>query len=365
MMNALFSSRSTSLRKILPISLSKVFGASFVSSNAFLSHQEIQSFHDEFWMAFAARQLKADLVHQFKKDNIVAQPLPLPPSNSINMHHQSNDDIKDKNDTALRQLARNDLFKHAHMVATSRGMKRGDGILSRTYSLEVQDDHRSKHDQLRVPETPTLIDIVTARRYRESMHHKFWEAHRSRQDRISLTTSGVNSSSPKPSPRPMLLPKSANRTPLPSTLHDAYLEFGLHEFSSQLKVRNMHPRAIAITEATPPFKIVEVNKQWVDLCGYSRRKAVGKTLKDLLQGPDTDLRVAKSLVASLLQGQAESEAVLTNYRSDKQRFRNHVRVGPIKDQVTGKTTHFVGVFRKMSDSYEFSNESDEEMFANM
>jgi len=163
----------------------------------------------------------------------------------------------------------------------------------------------------------------------------------------------------------MLLPKSANRTPLPSTLHDAYLEFGLHEFSSQLKVRNMHPRAIAITEATPPFKIVEVKKQWVDLCGYSRRKAVGKTLKDLLQGPDTDLRVAKSLVASLLQGQAESEAVLTNYRSDKQRFRNHVRVGPIKDQVTGKTTHFVGVFRKMSDSYEFSNESDEEMFANM
>jgi len=163
----------------------------------------------------------------------------------------------------------------------------------------------------------------------------------------------------------MLLPKSANRTPLPSTLHDAYLEFGLHEFSSQLKVRNMHPRAIAITEATPPFKIVEVNKQWVDLCGYSRKKAVGKTLKDLLQGPDTDLRVAKSLVASLLQGQAESEAVLTNYRSDKQKFRNHIRVGPIKDQVTGKTTHFVGVFKKMSDNYEFSNESDEEMFGNM
>ena len=71
------------------------------------------------------------------------------------------------------------------------------------------------------------------------------------------------------------------------------------------------------------------------------------------------------MVASLLQGQAESEAVLTNYRSDKKKFRNHVRVGPIKDQVTGKTTHFVGVFKKMSDNYEFSNESDEEMFANM
>ena len=363
MMNVLCSSRSTSLRnRILPSN--KVLGASFVSSNAVLSHQEVQSFHDEFWMAFAARQLKADLVHQFKKKNdiIVAQPLPLPPSNPI---IPNDTEAEDKNDIALRQLARNDLFKHAHMVATSRGMKRGDGILSRTYSLEVQDDHRSKHDQLRVPETPTLIDIATARRYRESMHHKFWDAHRSRLDRISLTTSRVNSSSPKPRSRSMLLPKSANRTPLPSTLHDAYLEFGLHEFSSQLKVRNMHPRAIAITEATPPFKIVEVNKQWVDLCGYSRKKAVGKTLKDLLQGPDTDLRVAKSLVASLLQGQAESEAVLTNYRSDKQKFRNHIRVGPIKDQVTGKTTHFVGVFKKMSDNYEFSNESDEEMFGNM
>ena len=334
----------------------KISAAAFVSSNAAPSHhQVIQSFHDEFWTAFAARQLKADLVHQFKKD-LAVEPLPSS-SNPIILHQPT--DAEDTNDTALRQLARNDLFKHAHMVASSRCMTRGAGILSRDYSLAVKAGHRS--NELQVPEIPTLIDIATARKYREDMHQKYWEAHRSRQDKTTLSRSSSSNAKHLSPPTPRLS-AAANR-PLPSCLKEVYLEFGLHEYSSQLKVRNMHPRAIAITEASPPHKIVDVNKEWVSLCGFSRKEAIGKTFKALLQGPDTDLSVAKTLVSSLLQDQAESEAVLTNYRSDGSPFRNHIRVGPIKND-TGQTTHFVGVFKKLSGDYEFSNESDE-VFANM
>jgi PAS domain S-box-containing protein len=289
------------------------------------------------------RQLKVkeELVHQFKKDLNIEPPLPSIPS----VVHQPRDDAEEINQVTLRQLARNDLFKHAHMRASSRCMKRGDGVLSQNYSL--------------LPETPTLIDIATARSFREEMHHKFWKAYNSRKDAVASQASKVKEMSQSFSP------KSA-RLPLPSTLHDAYLELGFHQFSSQLKVQNMYHRAIAITEAQPPFKIVEVNKEWINMCGYSRKRAIGSTLKDLLQGPETDLRVAKDLVSSLVQGEdTEFEAVLTNYRQDGSKFRNHIRVGPIKNAVTGKTTHFVGVFREMSASGDDLSSACDEMFANV
>ncbi len=301
------------------------------------------------------RQLTADLVHKFKKD-LDIQPPPLPSISSV--VHQFRYDSEEINQMTLRQLARSDLFKHAHMTASSRCMKRGDGVLSRSYSLGVKEDlHDTGSKEHVPPETPTL-DIATARSYREEMHRKFWEAYNGRKDRVASQASKIKEISPR------LSSKSA-RLPLPSTLHDAYLEFGFHEFSSQLKVRNMHPRAIAITEAQAPFKIVEVNKEWVNLCGFSRKRAIGSTLKALLQGPETDSRVAKDLVSSLVQGQDnEFEAILTNYRYDGSKFRNHVRVGPIKNAVTGQTTHFVGVFKELSVGDDLSYASDE-IFANV
>ncbi len=104
---------------------------------------------------------------------------------------------------------------------------------------------------------------------------------------------------------------------------------------------------MVITEAQPPFNIVEVNNEWVDLCGYNRKQAIGSTLKALLQGPETDLEAAKDLVSTLFRGR-DNEAVLTNYRHDGSKFRSRVRVGPIKNAITGDTTHFVGVFENMS-----------------
>ena len=336
---------------------SKKIAAASISSYALSKSQAFQSFHDAFWKAFAARQLEADLVHQFKKDIEIQPPLQSVPSV---VHLQPRDNAEEINELTLQQLARNDLLKHAHMSASSRCMKRGDGVLRRNcYSLGVKENLQKGSNKHILPATPTLIDIETARSYREEMHRKFWEAYKNRNDRV--TTQAQRSKVEKTSLR--LSSKPVNRLPLPSTLHAAYLEFGFHEFSSQLKVRNIHPQAMAITEAQPPFKILDVNKEWVHLCGYSRKQSIGSTLKALLQGPETDLRVAKDLVSSLVQDD-EAEAILTNYRYDGSKFRNLVRVGPIKNAATGQTTHFVGVFKKMNVDDNLSNASDD-LFANM
>jgi hypothetical protein len=61
--------------------------------------------------------------------------------------------------------------------------------------------------------------------------------------------------------------------PLPRTLQDAL---------------RRSSRAIVITEAVKPFRIVNVNKAWENLCGYSYVEAKDMTLGSLLSGPETD-----------------------------------------------------------------------------
>lgn len=119
--------------------------------------------------------------------------------------------------------------------------------------------------------------------------------------------------------------------PLPRTLEDA------------LRPSN---RAIVITEASVPFRIVDVNTAWEGLCGYSFVECQGKTLGSLLQGPETDRSAVTAVVSTLLRGE-EAGAVLTNYTKDGRTFRNRLRVGPIMDG--GHATHFVGVLQEIHD----------------
>jgi PAS domain S-box-containing protein len=117
--------------------------------------------------------------------------------------------------------------------------------------------------------------------------------------------------------------------PLPRTLQDAL---------------RRSSRAIVITEAVKPFRIVNVNKAWENLCGYSYVEAKDMTLGSLLSGPETDRLTGTALVSQLLHGE-EAGAILTNYTKDNRSFRNRIRVGPVMDG--SKVTHFVGVLQKM------------------
>jgi PAS domain S-box-containing protein len=122
---------------------------------------------------------------------------------------------------------------------------------------------------------------------------------------------------------------SVDRAPLPRTLKDA--------------LRHSH-RAIVITEPTAPFRVVDVNRAWEELCGYSFVESKGRTLGHLLKGPDTNPLATTSLVHQLLQGE-EVGTTLTNYTKDGRVFCNRLRAGPLFDGT--RVTHFVGVLEEV------------------
>ena len=122
---------------------------------------------------------------------------------------------------------------------------------------------------------------------------------------------------------------------LPTTLHEAEL---------------VTDQAVVITESTVPFRIVRVNEAWEGLCGYTQAEAHGKTLGDLLQGPETDVGAATALVDKLCHGM-EAGAVLTNYAKGGRKFQNRIRVGTLKNQ-NDKVTHFVGVLKEIHEMSE-------------
>ncbi len=108
--------------------------------------------------------------------------------------------VEEIDEASLRQrhLARKDLFKNTHMKASARFMKRGDGELSRGYSLGIKADirrsHSSKHD---LTVTLSLVgDIFAAKSHRGKMYQHFWEAHKRRKDKVASQV-GQEETSPR------------------------------------------------------------------------------------------------------------------------------------------------------------------------
>jgi PAS domain S-box-containing protein len=105
------------------------------------------------------------------------------------------------------------------------------------------------------------------------------------------------------------------------------------------------PRPIVVTSPASPFDIVDVNEAWVGLCGYSREESVNQNLGDLLQGPETSVRVARDMI-SRLKREHHSEALITNYTKSGRKFQNHVKVGLLSTD-DGADLFFVGVLEEI------------------
>lgn len=132
-----------------------------------------------------------------------------------------------------------------------------------------------------------------------------------------------------------MVPENKNRVdtaPLPATLVDA--------------LRPSKSRAIVVTESVKPFRVVDVNACWENLCGYTFCESKGKTLGELLKGPETNAVAATGLIAKLLLGEVEASTTLVNYTKLGRRFENRIRVGPLTDEA-GNVTHFVGLLQEI------------------
>jgi PAS domain S-box-containing protein len=130
--------------------------------------------------------------------------------------------------------------------------------------------------------------------------------------------------------------KHRDEQPLPQTLQDA--------------LSNDDPRAIVVTEAEAPFRVVEVNDAWIALRGFTKEEARHHSLS-MIQGPDTNSTAVESMVELLLAGE-RAETLVTNYTKMGRKFYNHVRAGPIfnADQ---KITHFVGILEEVTEQPDY------------
>jgi PAS domain S-box-containing protein len=130
--------------------------------------------------------------------------------------------------------------------------------------------------------------------------------------------------------------------PLPRTLEEA--------------LRPTSRRAIVVTETTRPFRVVDVNRAWEDLCGYTYVESRGRSLGSLLKGPETDPLTVTALISQLLRGE-EATALVTNYTKEGRKFLNRLHVGPLYHQDDAirpggkeprRAAYFVGVLSEVT-----------------
>ena len=73
----------------------------------------------------------------------------------------------------------------------------------------------------------------------------------------------------------------------------------------------------------------------------------------LQPGPETDRSALTSLMAKLQEGE-EAGVVLTNYTKSGRKFRNRLRVAPLRNKQTQEITHFIGVLKEITSEYNAS-----------
>jgi len=101
-----------------------------------------------------------------------------------------------------------------------------------------------------------------------------------------------------------------------------------------------------LTSPEPPLSIVAVNQAWVDLCGFTRAEAIGRTCR-MIQGPETSLAVLGDLHTAIAQKRATTVRLI-NYKKNGERFLIELTVEPLTD-THGRITHFHGVLRPIAD----------------
>lgn len=103
--------------------------------------------------------------------------------------------------------------------------------------------------------------------------------------------------------------------------------------------------AIMITEATPGYPIIYVNRAFTELSGYASEEILGKS-PSLLQGPNTNRQVLDRLEQDLAAGRVfHGEAV--NYRRDGSEFIMEWKIAPIRNQ-KGEIAYYLAIQRDVT-----------------
>jgi diguanylate cyclase (GGDEF)-like protein/PAS domain S-box-containing protein len=92
-------------------------------------------------------------------------------------------------------------------------------------------------------------------------------------------------------------------------------------------------------------KVIYANEAFTRITGYTESEMLGRTCA-ILQGAQTDTDAIDS-IRTALQQQTEFHGEILNYKKDGEPYWNELTISPMRN-VTGETTHFIGINRDIS-----------------
>ena len=98
---------------------------------------------------------------------------------------------------------------------------------------------------------------------------------------------------------------------------------------------------VIVNAIDPNMPLVYVNRAFEQVTGYSRAEVIGGNCR-FLQGEDRDQPELDKIRRAIAE-QRDGHAVLRNYRKDGSLFWNKLYVTPVRDPLSNRVTHFVGV----------------------
>lgn len=97
---------------------------------------------------------------------------------------------------------------------------------------------------------------------------------------------------------------------------------------------------MVMTLAEHPYTIVQVNRKWENLTGYSAEEVVNKVTPRILQGPETNKNTVLELMEAIRFKRA-CQVSLLNYTKTGKKFMNFFAVFPLSTD--SKITHYLGL----------------------
>lgn len=91
----------------------------------------------------------------------------------------------------------------------------------------------------------------------------------------------------------------------------------------------------------PDCPVIYANPGFERITGYSAAEVLGRNCR-FLQGDDTEYLEVESLREAIAE-ERECQVVFKNYRKDGTSFWNELTVSPVRDPVSQRVTHYVGV----------------------